>query len=424
MNEKLLHFIWKLKLFSIKKLESTIGEEIHIISTGIHNFNTGPDFLNAKIEIANQVWVGNVEIHINSSDWYKHKHETDVNYDAVILHVVWEHDVEIFRKNNAEITTLELKNYISKELLNNYNQLFSKNKKWINCENEIAFIDSFIFENWLERLYFERLVHKSEFINNILLKNNNNWEATLFILLAKSFGLKVNGESFFNFANSFDFSIVRKVSNNKEQLEALFFGQAGLLANENESVYFQQLKREYEYLKVKFKLKSISKGQVQYFRLRPNNFPTIRLSQLAFLYSEYQNLFSKIIEINTLELFYTLFKIKTLPYWETHFTFEKESKKSSKKLTQSFIDLILINTIIPLKFVHLKSLGKNDFSSLFSILEQIKPEKNTIISNFNNLKIKSPNAFKTQALLQLKNEYCSKQLCLQCEIGKTILNKN
>ena len=424
MNENLLHFLWKLKLFSVKNLKSTNGEIIHIISNGIHNLNTGPDFLNAKIEIENQVWAGNVEIHINSSDWYKHNHETDKNYDAVILHVVWEHDVEIFRKNNAKIVTLELKNYISKEVLNNYNQLFSKNKKWINCENEIQFIDSFIFENWLERLYFERLEQKSSIIQEILTTNNNNWEATLFILLAKSFGLKVNGDAFLNFANSFDFSIVRKVSNNVEQLEALFLGQAGLLSNKKESIYFERLKKEYKYLKVKFNLTPILGGQVQFFRLRPNNFPTLRLSQLAYLYNKYQNLFSKIIEIDSLELFYSLFEVSTLPFWETHFTFEKESKKSTKKLTKSFIDLVLINTIIPLKFVYLKILGKSDYSSLFTVLEQIKPEKNSIISRYNDLKIKSSNAFKTQALLQLKSEYCSKQLCLQCAIGKTILNKS
>ena len=423
MNENLLHFLWKLKLFSVNNLKSTNGEIIHIISNGIHNLNTGPDFLNAKIEIENQVWGGNIEIHINSSDWYKHNHETDKNYDAVILHVVWEHDVEIFRENNAKIATLELKNYISKEVLISYNQLFSKNKKWINCENEIQSIDSFIFDNWLERLYFERLEQKSTIILEILAANKNNWEATLFMLLAKSFGLKINGDAFLNFANTFDFSIVRKVSNNVEQLEALFFGQAGLLSNENESVYFEKLKKEYEYLKIKFKLTPILGRQVQFFRLRPNNFPTIRLSQLAFLYNKYQNLFSKIIEIESLELFYSLFEVSTLPFWETHFTFEKESKKSTKKLTKSFIDLILINTIIPLKFVHLKSLGKSDYSSFLNILENIKPEKNSIISKYNDLKIKSPNAFKTQALLQLKNEYCSKQLCLQCAIGKTILNK-
>ena len=285
----------------------------------------------------------------------------------------------------------------------------------------MQFIDSFIFENWLERLYFERLEQKSSIIQEILTTNNNNWEATLFILLAKSFGLKVNGDAFLNFANSFDFSIVRKVSNNVEQLEALFLGQAGLLSNKKESIYFERLKKEYKYLKVKFNLTPILGGQVQFFRLRPNN---LRLSQLAYLYNKYQNLFSKIIEIDSLELFYSLFEVSTLPFWETHFTFEKESKKSTKKLTKSFIDLVLINTIIPLKFVYLKSLGKSDYSSLFTVLEQIKPEKNSIISRYNDLKIKSSNAFKTQALLQLKSEYCSKQLCLQCAIGKTILNKS
>ena len=424
MKENLLHFIWKLKLFSSKNLVSTFGESINIISNGTHNLNTGPDFFNAKIEINKQVWAGNVEIHVKSSDWYNHNHEIDENYDSVILHVVWEHDVEIFRKNNDKIVTLALKNYISNELLDNYNQLFSEDKKWINCENDIKRIDSFIIENWLERLYFERLEQKSQFVKQILLNTVNNWEQTLFILLAKGFGLKVNSEAFMNFASSFDFSIVRKVSTNASQLEALFFGQAGLLSSKYESVYFNNLKSEYEYLKIKFNLKPISKGQVQFFRLRPNNFPTIRLSQLAFLYNRYQNIFSKIIETNTLEGFYSLFEVKTFPFWEAHYTFETASKESTKKLTKPFIDLLLINTILPLKFVHLKSLGSDDFSSIFAIIEQIKPEKNTIISKFEELKLKSSNAFKTQALLQLKNEYCNKKLCLQCAIGKTILNKN
>ncbi|SNR29904.1 DUF2851 family protein [Lutibacter flavus] len=423
MKENLLHFIWKLKLFSSKKMLSTNEESIEITSTGIENLNSGPDFFNAKIQINNQVWAGNVEIHINSSDWYKHNHEIDENYDSVILHVVWEHDVEIYRKNGDTVSTLELKNYISKEVLKNYEQLFSKNNNWINCEKDINSVNSFAMDNWLERLYFERLEQKSLFINQVLAANLNNWEATLFILLAKNFGLKVNADAFLNFARSFDFSIVRKVSNNLEQLEALFFGQAGLLSNEKESVYFNKLKQEYSYLKVKFKLSPISKGEVQFFRLRPNNFPTIRLSQLAFLFNKNQNLFSKITEVNSLEGFYKLFEVSTLPFWETHYTFETTSKKSSKKLTKSFVDLLLINTILPLKFVYLKSIGKSDFSSIFSILEEIKPEKNTIISNFNYLKIDSSNAFKTQALLQLKNEYCNKQLCLQCSIGKELLKR-
>ena len=422
MKENLLHYIWKLKLFLSKNLRTINGEIIEIISVGTENFNSGPDFLNAKIRINNQLWVGNVEIHINSSNWYAHNHETDENYDAVILHVVWEDDIEIFRKTGEVVATFELKNYISKDLLNKYEQLFSKNKKWINCESDNNTINTFVFGHWFEQLYFERLAFKSEQIQQILTSINNNWEATLFILLAKNFGLKINAESFMSFANSFDFSIVRKVSSNSEQLEALFFGQAGLLSSNYESLYFKKLEENYNYLKLKFKLSPISKGQVQFFRLRPNNFPTIRLSQLASLYHNNQNLFSKIIEINTIEGFYDLFNVSTSTFWETHYTFEKESKTSVKKVTKSFVDLLLINTIIPLKFMYLKSLGESDYSLVLQIIEQIKPEKNIIISKFNELKIKTNNAFETQALLQLKNEYCNKQLCLQCSIGKELLD--
>ncbi|NEW79502.1 MAG: DUF2851 family protein [Gelidibacter sp.] len=421
MKENLLHFVWKLKLFSTTNLQTTNGENIEIISIGTTNLNSGPDFLNAKLVINNQLWAGNVEIHLNSSDWYVHNHEIDENYDSVILHVVWEHSVDVFRKTNQSIATLELKNYISKDLLNNYQQLFSKNKNWINCEKDIASIDSFIFNNWLERLYVERLENKSVQIQNTVTKLNNNWEAALFVLLAKNFGLKINAEAFMNFANSFDFSIVRKVSNNLEQLEALFFGQAGMLSKEYESEYFEKLKKEYNYLRTKFQLTPISNGQVQFFRLRPNNFPTIRLSQLAMVYHRHQNLFSKITETENIIEFYELFDEATSTYWGTHYTFETTSKKNIKKLTKPFIDLLLINTIIPLKFLYLKSLGTNEISSALTIIANIKPEKNEIISKFNELKIKSNTAFETQALLQLKNDYCNKQLCLNCAVGKELI---
>ena len=421
MKENLLHFVWKLKLFSGAQLKSTKGEIIEIISAGNANLNAGPDFLNAKLVINNQLWAGNVEIHLNSSDWYAHNHEIDENYDSVILHVVWEHSVDVFRKSNQPIATLELKNYISKELLDNYQQLFSKNKNWINCEKDIESVDSFILTNWLERLYVERLENKSEQIQNTVTNLNNNWEAALFVLLAKNFGLKINSEAFMNFANSFDFSIVRKVCGNLVQMEALFFGQAGMLSNDYESEYFKNLKKEYHFLQVKFQLTPISNGQIHFFRLRPNNFPTIRLSQLAMVYHSHQNLFSKIVETEDIKEFYGLFDLATSNYWETHFTFENASKKSIKKITKPFIDLLLINTLIPLKFLYLKSLGKNDISSVLTIIANIKPEKNEIISKFNELNIKSKTAFETQALLQLKNEYCSKQLCLNCAIGKELM---
>ncbi len=421
MKENLLQFIWKLKLFSSNNLRTTKGEKIEIISVGTENENSGPDFLNAKIVINKQLWAGNVEIHINSSDWYAHHHETDENYDAVILHVVWEHSVEIFRKENQPIATLELKNYISKELLEKHELLFEKPKQWICCENSINAVNIFVISNWFERLYFERLEQKAVQIQQILTKTNNNWEATLFILLAKNFGLKVNGDAFENFAMSLDFSVVRKVSEDLEQLEALFFGQAGLLSKKCESAYFESISNEYEFLKLKFKLRPISKNQVQFFRLRPNNFPTIRLSQLASLYSSTQNLFSKVIETASLDGYYECMNVATSSFWETHYTFDKTSKKSTKKLTKSFIDLLLINTIIPLKFMYLKNLGDSNYSSIVSLIEQIKPEKNTIISKFDALKIKSKNALITQALLQLKNEYCNKQRCLKCSIGVDLL---
>lgn len=421
MKENLLHFIWKLQLFAYKKLQTIAQENIQIISPGLHNLNSGPDFFNAKVFINEQLWAGNVEIHVKSSDWYLHNHEINENYDSVVLHVVWEHDVDVYRKDNTLIPTVELKNYISLKVLDNYKALFNENKKWINCENSISLVDDFIKTHWLERLYFERLEQKSVFMGELLKVTNNNWEAVLFVMLAKNFGMKVNGDAFYSLATSFNFSIVRKLATNNLQLEALFFGQAGLLTKTCESVYFENLKEEYKFLKVKFKLNPISKGQVQFFRLRPNNFPTIRLSQLASLYHFHQNLFSKIMEIETIEDYYKLFEIETSPFWKTHYTFETESKKSLKKITKAFVDLILINTVIPLKFWYLKSLGKTDFSLLLAIMDKIKPEKNSVISKFESYKIKPENAFETQALLQLKNEYCSKQLCLECEFGKELL---
>lgn len=424
MKENLLQFIWKLQMFSYKDLCCTNGTSILVIANGNQNFNSGPDFLNAKIVIGDQFWAGNVEIHVNASDWYVHNHEIDENYDAVILHVVWNNDTPIFGKSNQEIPTLELKNYISKEVLSNYEDLFNTDKNWINCEKSINEVDSFQMSNWFERLYFERLEQKSAQVQKILNKTNNNWEATLFMLLAKSFGLKINSEAFFNFASSFDFSIVRKVSNNQLQLEALFFGQAGLLSEEYESVYYENLKSEYEYLKLKFNLKPISKGQIQFFRLRPYNFPTIRLSQLASLYHLHQNLFSKLMELKSIEDFYKFLAISTSTFWETHYTFEKESKKSTKKLSKSFVDLILVNTIVPLKFMYLKSLDKDDFTPVLAIVEAIKPEENSIISKFVDCEIQPKNALETQALLQLKNEYCNKQLCLECVVGKEVLIQN
>lgn len=421
MKEDLLHFIWKLQLFVNQELVTNQGETVQVISTGVHNTNSGPDFLNAKLKIGNQLWAGNVEIHINSSDWYAHHHEKDDRYSSVILHIVFTDDVPVFTNNNQLLPTLELKKFISTKLLDAYNQLFSKEKKWIFCESNIHTIDDFSWMNWLERLYIQRLQNKTDFIFSILQKSCNDWEATLFTLLAKNFGLKLNGEAFYQMATSFSFSIVRKESHQLTALEALFFGQSGLLADNKEFLYYKKLKTEYEYLQKKYSLKPINENQMQFFRLRPANFPTIRLSQFAMLYHKNQQLFSQLMNVKKTSDFYRFLKVETSDFWKTHYTFDKESKSITKKLSNSFIDLLIINTIIPLKFAYEKSLGKSDFSHILEISQQLKPEKNKIIAHFNELKIESNNAFETQALLQLKNEMCNHQKCLQCAVGKELL---
>jgi hypothetical protein len=421
MKEDFLHYLWKHKLFFTSNLKTTKDELISISSVGNHNNNSGPDFFNAQLRIGEQLWAGNVEIHLKSSDWYLHNHETDANYDNVILHVVWEHNIEIHNNMNSVIPTLELKSFVSKELINNYQKLFSKPQKWINCENDINSVDSFVIENWLERLYFERLERKSVFVTDLLVQTNYDWEAVLFQLLARNFGLKINGDSFFEMAQNLNFAIVRKESASQQNLESLFFGQLGMLYNSGEDSYFNLLKSEYEYQVKKHKLNSNNRTSVQFFRLRPINFPTIRISQLSSLYSLHQNLFSKCIEKQTLEEYYDLFSVSTSDFWKTHYTFEKESPKKVKKLSKAFIDLLLINTILPLKFVYQKHIGKFEETDILNLIKEIKPEKNNIIDKFNLLKIKSDSAFKTQALLELKNENCALQKCLQCAIGNSLL---
>ena len=423
IREDFLHYLWQFKLFNSVELKGTNNEEIQLINSGTLNTNSGPDFFNGQVKINKQLWAGNIEIHIKSSDWYVHNHEKDSAYDNVILHVVWEDDMPVFREDNSKITTLVLQDYVADDLLKNYQKLVTKQQKWINCEKDIDTVDKFKLNNWLECLYIERLNQKSTQILTLLKQSKNDWEAVLFKLLTKNFGLKVNGNAFMNMANSFDFSLLRKSQSNNKKIEALLFGQAGMLTADIQEKYYQDLQKEYQFLQLKYHIKPIHNSQVKFFRLRPNNFPTIRISQLANLYVSHQNLFSKLINLKRIEDYYDLLQITTSEFWKTHYSFTSASTKRKKQLTKSFVDLLLINTIIPLKFVYQKHIDKLDDESILQLIQQLKPERNTIIDKFTNLKIKSSNAFETQALLQLKNEYCSKQKCLQCVIGNQLLKK-
>ncbi|MEQ3665233.1 MULTISPECIES: DUF2851 family protein [unclassified Olleya] len=424
MQEDFLHYLWKLKKFETLNLQTTKGEQVVIQNVGTHNYHTGPDFFNAQLIIAGQLWAGNVEIHSKSSDWYVHNHEVDPNYDNVILHVVWEHDTPVFRKDNSEIPTIQLKNYVSQVALNNYAKLFNSKQTWINCENTITNVTPFVVTNWLERLFFERLESKAKAIEAILKTSNNNWEAVLFKLLAKNFGLKVNDDAFFSLANSFDFSVVRKQQSNLQSLEALFFGQAGLLDQDIQEAYYIALQKDYAFLKQKFKIDNASVSPFQFFRLRPPNFPTIRLSQLANVYHLHQNVFSKVIASDSVADIYKLFSVSTSPFWESHYTFDKVSSTRKKQITKSFVDLLLINTIIPLKFCYAKQQGKSIEEEIVSLMQQLKPEKNGIVDKFASLKVVSGSALDSQAVIQLKNLYCDTNRCLKCAIGNTILAQN
>lgn len=423
MQEEFLHYIWQYKKFKILHLKTTQQEPLEIISGGMSNFHSGPDFFNGQLRIGGQLWAGNIEIHIKSSDWYLHNHEQDPAYDNVILHVVYEHDTEIFRKDNSVIPTLELGHYIDKDTLKNYKALCSSKHKWINCEEHFAEVPKFSMSNWLERLYFERLEEKAIIIENLLKQSNNDWEAVLCKLLAKSFGSKVNGEALFHIVNSIDFSIIRKMQSSTFSLEALFFGQAKLLDKVSNETYYCKLQKEYQFLKQKFKLDHEGLIALRFFRLRPPNFPTIRLSQLANLYNKQPNLFSKLMEINSLKGFYELLEVTTSEFWNNHYTFDKASKHSVKKVSKPFIDLLLINTILPLKFCYVRQHKIDAKHSILDVITTIASEKNTIITGFNRLRPISVSAMQSQALIQLKTEYCDKNKCLNCVVGNTLLSK-
>jgi len=420
MKEDFLHYLWQFKKFDTLNLKTFNGEEITIVNVGQHLQLAGPDFFNAQIVIGNQKWAGNVEIHLKSSDWYVHQHERDAAYENVILHVVWEHDTEIFRSNNTEIPVLELKKYVDAATIANHHALMTP-KSWIFCEKQLKEINEFTLNNWQERLFFERLERKSKPIFDLLERTNQDWEGVLFCLLAKNFGLNTNGEIFLKIAQSTPFSMIRKESFEVENLEALLMGTAGLLDLEKEDNYFKDLKFRYFYLLHKYQLEKRTFEPVQFFKHRPDNFPTIRLSQLANLYHAQQNLFSKISTLNAVKNIYEIFNVSASNYWQNHYQFDKESPTKKKKLSQSFVDLIVINSIIPLQFAYAKSQGKEISEDLIQLLNEVASEKNAIIDKFTFFGIKSKSAFDSQSLLQLKNEYCNKSRCLECVIGMELL---
>ena len=422
MKEDLLQYIWKFQYYNSNELCCTNGDAVLVIHPGSHNQNQGPDFTEAKVKINNTLWAGNVELHINSSHWNLHQHSSDNNYNNIILHVVWHHDVEIKDVSGNNLPTLELQSRVSKLLLEKYRQLM-QNPKFIPCENQLHPVNELTLGNWKQRLAAERLMAKSQNILTILQQTNFHWEETFWRLIAANFGLKINDSFFQKIAQSLPIAILAKHKNNIIQLEALLFGQAGLLNKDFGETYPAMLKKEYQFYQKKYDLRPVD-GDLYFLRMRPANFPTIRLAQLAMLIHESEHLFSKIKETESVAEVKKMFTVIANDYWHYHYVLDEEADYKIKTLGRQMVDNIIINTLVPIIFAyglhHNEELYKE---KAIKWLEEVSPEKNAITKGFENLGIENKNAFDSQAFIQLRNEYCNHKFCLQCAIGNSILKR-
>ena len=422
MTEDLLHFIWKYKLLKPVPLYTTANTELHIIKHGEHNANAGPDFTNAHIKLADTEWAGTIEIHKKSSDWFLHNHHTNKAYDNVILHVVYEHDKEIYNSKEQPIPCFELKQFLQEGVLHKYENLY-QNKQAIPCGTLFNHVPDIIKEPWLERVLIERLETKTTFIQELFTFTKNNWDETFYLLLCKNFGFHINSDAFLQLGKSIPLNTLLKHANSVTQTEALLFGQSDLLHPNLKDEYAQKLYKEYAYLKHKYQLTPIP-HQLKFLRLRPLNFPTIRLAQLANFILKYQHTFPKIIEADTVDKVKDIFKTSVSGYWKTHYTFDEESILKEKVLGKSSIENIIINTVCPLLFFYGKT--KKDESHMDKAVKWyygLKPEKNNITGRFEDISFKPKHAGHSQGLIQLNNNYCSHKKCLQCSVGVFILSK-
>jgi len=421
MNEDFLHYIWKYKLFEKETLIDSSGKKIEIISTGMHNHDAGPDFLNAKIKIDNTLWVGNIEIHINASDWDKHLHQHNAAYNNVILHVVYQNDAKVYNSNNQEINTVSL--HFNEAIFDKYKQLKSKAHE-IACSSFIHKIDEFTLINWTEKLLIERLEQKTQLVENLLESTKNDWNECFYIFLSRSFGFNLNHYAFEMLAKSLPQKILAKHKNSLFAIEALLFGQAGMLQDPQiADSYYLDLQKEYAFLQKKYNLIAIESYLWKFMRLRPSNFPTLRISQLAHLIYNSHSLLSQIIETKSLKELENLFDVQISDYWLTHYTFGKASARKSKSFSKNSIHLLIINSIVPFLFLYGKKQKQTEIEDFaIQLLEKIKPEENKIIDQWRKLNFEVTNAQQSQAFLQLYNEYCKPQKCLWCSIGNKILS--
>lgn len=420
-REEFLHYLWRMKKIALNDLHTTSGVPVTLYDTGAYNTDGGPDFTDARLQIGDTKWAGNVEIHLLSHDWQLHEHQHNKAYDSVILHVVYEENAPAFRTTGEPIPCLELKGRFDEQLAKNYLQLI-ENEDTIPCTPHFTGVSELTKTAWTERLMIERLERKSENIAQQLDNKNGDWEEIFYRSLAANFGARINAEPFGRVARTLPQKILAKHGDNLSQLEALLFGQAGFLVEKLTDDYPKQLKKEYSFLKKKYRLKPIGKHNWQFLRLRPANFPTIRIAQFAALTHRSNRLFSHVLDAESIKDIEALFDVNMSEYWQSHYVFDKASKHIKKSLGKKTIHLIIINTIVPFLFLYGKM--RDDEAAIkkaMTFMEALPPEDNNIIREWKALGITPESAYHTQALIQLKNEYCTPKKCLQCAIGHAIL---
>ena len=419
--EQLLHYVWKHKIFPLKELKTTTGQQVEVIDTGLANTDAGPDFFNAKLKLDGVLWIGNIEIHERSSDWFKHGHHADAGYNSVILHIASEIDTEISRSNGERIPQIQL--ICPEAVRTNYKELLETDS-YPPCYRIIPSLPPVTAHSWMTALQMERFEQKATLLNERLKRCQGNWEDAFFITLARNFGFGLNGDAFETWAHRLPFRAVDKHRNDLFQIEAIFFGQAGILEDSDGDGYYLRLKKEYTYLQHKFGLIPMDASLWRFLRLRPANFPHIRIAQLACLYHRAYGLLSRIMETETLQGVRDILKGGTSEYWLTHYTFGGSSPSRPKTLSNTSLDLLIINTVVT--FLYAYGLHKGNrvlCARAGSFLEELKAENNYITRMWEQCGMKASNAADSQALIQLKKEYCDKKKCLYCRIGYEYLKR-
>jgi Protein of unknown function (DUF2851) len=419
MTEAFLHYIWKYRLFNTQELSTTTGESLSIMQPGTHNFNGGPDFLNARIKIGPTTWAGHIEIHTRASDWHHHKHTDDAHYKNVVLHVVFDNDKEIFLHNAGDLQVLDLSTYMRTDQWAKY-EGWLQSKTWIACQGSISQVDSLTWTGWKDRLLIERLEHKSKLVNAQLEKTKGDWSETFYRLLARNFGFKVNADAMEMLAESVPQSILAKHKSDPFQIEALLFGQAGFLNEIFTDEYPIDLKKEYDFLQKKYGMSTMNSA-----------FPTIRIAQLAALICKSEHLFSTLVELESTAEIKRLFQVEAHEYWNHHFRFDAKTvgkdlktERNAKRLGVSSLENLLINTVAVVLFTYGKHRDdENYIDKALKLLELCEPDFNRIVNNWNDLGIKSATAADSQSMIQLYNNYCTDKLCLQCAVGLKLMNK-